>query len=95
MGFEVDQDEGSAVPDGDDGLVGVRESGVHEVAHITSIVALGPFIDLFKREKQCLLSRLGIDGVALFHVSLYELVAPPRQKDVLRSQVVVVRAAEI
>ena len=79
-----------------EGLVGVGEGGVHQVAHLSLVaVALSPLVNLGEGEEQLLLTRLGVDDVAFFHVGLYQLVAPPGEEHVLRAQTVVVGAAEV
>ena len=78
-----------------DGFVGIRECCVHQVAYITFIIALCPFVNLFKREEGSLFAGLGIDGVTLLYIGLYQLVSPPRQPHVLGLHAVVVRTAEV
>ncbi len=65
------------------------------MAYITFIIALSPFVNLFKREEGVFFSGLGVDGVTLLYVCLYQLVSPPCQPHVLGLHAVIVRTAEV
>ena len=93
--LEVDEDNGLPVADLYEGFVGVGESGVHQMAHVFLVVAPCPQVDLVERKQFGLLAGQRINGVALFHVCLYQPIAPPGQKHVLGLHVGVVRPSEI
>ena len=51
-------------------------------------------VGLQQGEEHVLLA-VGVDGAALFHVLIHQLVAPPGKEQALRTQVVVVATAEV
>ena len=62
---------------------------------ILVLVAISPAVDVVEGKQQLFLARFGIDGVAGLNVCAYQLVAPPREEQVLGLHVVVVRATEV
>jgi hypothetical protein len=59
------------------------------------IITASPFVDIVESKQQCLLACLCVNGVALLHVSLNQLVTPPCEEDILWPQIVVVGATEV
>ena len=93
--LEVYKDESLSIAYRYDGLIGIGECGVHQVAHIFHIIAPCPSVDIIKGEEQVFLSCLGIDEVAFFHIGIHQFLSPPGEIHVLRLHLVVVVAAKV
>ena len=95
LGLEVEQYHRLPVTQLHDRLVGVGESGVHQVAHVLGIITACPLVDVVECKQQGFLTCLGVDGVAGLYILLYQLLAPPCQPHVLWTQVGIVVTAEV
>ena len=93
--FEVYEDYRPPVTHLNDRLVRVGERGIHQVTHIFLVVTPCPLVDFLEGEELFLLAGLGINGVALLHIGLYQLVTPPGQPKVLRLELAIIRTTEI
>ena len=93
--LEVDEYDRLPVAYRHNGLVGIGEGGVHQVAYKYGVVAASPRVDVVKGEQLRFLPRLLVDGGARLHVGVYQFVAPPCRVDVLRSQVGIVVTTEV
>ena len=94
--LEVYQDESLSVTKCHDGLVWVRECGIHEMANIShAIIALSPLVDLVERKELSLLAGSGVDERTRFHVGVDQMIPPPREPEILWLHLPVVVSAEI
>ena len=65
------------------------------MTHISDVIAPCPLVDVLQGEELCLSAGLDVNGIALLHIRLYQLISPPCESHVLRERLPIVGASEV